>query len=548
MKTYSTFLIAFVFLHNSSLATDKPQEIKAPVTSVKVCLNAAQITHTQKVKIKPGVNKLAFIGLATNISDRNISLRNIGGSELLSLKLLKLSDTTNIFSLPDDIMEIFKKSKDSILTIEKNIEKVRFEIEALDLERTIMLTNTNVIQNGKTLADLKLTSDYYREHYASVNMDMLSKQRELNQLKKNKIKALKSAFDIENSEETNVSVSIIVADLKNPGAEYTTDLELTYLAKESGWIPVYDIYASNNKTLKINYRAKILNHTGIDWNEMNISLSTADPFEYYAAPELAPFYVTRSDGDRFKNNYNNDEDDDAQQAVQEALKNKKKTNADEEEILTPDREITFNIAKKYNFKSGLVPSFVDVTTYDIVPEFLFRCAPKKEEQVYSIARIKDWEMLNLIDGEANIYNDGNFLGKSYIRPSSIEDYLELPMGVVATIFVKHKLISESSSKKVFAGGIVANFNYEIKIKNGGADKITVEVLDQVPVSEDSNVKTQDVEFTEGGEKDPLTGEILWKVDLSPSSDKTLSLKYSVSYPRGYRFSGMYKKRKIRSKF
>ncbi|MGZ4033445.1 MAG: DUF4139 domain-containing protein [Bacteroidia bacterium] len=545
MKNYNTLFLILFFAAARSFASEKPQEIKAPITSVKICLNAAQITHTQKVKIKPGINKLAFTGLAMNINSRNISLRNIGGSELLSLRLVKLSDTTNIFSLPEDLLEMIKRSKDSILILEKNIEKVQFEIGALDLERTILLTNTNVIQNGKTLADLKMTSDYYRERYAAVNMEMLNKDRELKELKKNKVRALKSAFDIENSEESNISVSIIVADLKNPGAEYSADLELTYLAKESGWIPVYEIYASDNKALKINYRAKILNRTGIDWDDMNVTLSTADPFEYYSAPDLDPFYVTR--GDRPRINEDSDEEDNSNQA-QNAQKTKPKTNEDEEEIYTPDREITFSIAKKYNFKSGSTPSFVDVTSYDVTPDFLFRCAPKKEEQVYSVARLKDWEKLNLIDGEASIYNNGKFLGKSYIRPSAIEDYLELPLGVVDNIFVKRKLISETSSKKVFAGGITANSNYEIKIKNNSSDKISVEVIDQVPVSEEYNVKTEDVEFTEGGDRDLTTGKIIWKLDMAPSSDKTLFLKYSVSYPRGYSYSGFYKKRRVRSKF
>jgi uncharacterized protein (TIGR02231 family) len=529
---------------NAGIASEKPIEVKAAVSAVKVCLNAAQITHTQKIKIKTGLNKLAFTGLAMNINSRNISLRNIGSSELLSLKLVKLSDTTNIFSLPEELMEMIRKNKDSVLFIERNIEKVQFEIEALELERNILLTNTNVIQNGKGLAELKMTSDYYRERYSAVNMDIANKQRELRQLKKNKIRALKAVFDIDNSEENAISVNVIIADIRNAGSEYSTDIELTYLAKESGWIPVYEIFASNNKSLKINYRAKILNNTGIDWNDLNISLSTADPFEYYAAPDLAPFYVSRYD----RTNSGNDYDEDEQEVQNSQLKKKKKTNDDEEEVFTPDREITFNIAKKYVFKSGLTPSFVDVTAYDLIPEFLFRCAPKKEEQVYSIARIRDWEALNLMDGEASIYNNGSFLGKSYIRPSSIEDYLELPLGVVDNIFVKHKLVSESSSKKAFAGGIVANFSYEIKLKNGSTDKITVEIIDQVPVSEEYNVKTENVEFTEGGEKDATTGKIVWKVDLSPSADKTLFVKYSVSYPKGYRFSGSYKKRKVRAKF
>jgi uncharacterized protein (TIGR02231 family) len=542
MKKYffSCLLLVNVCLH----AAEKPQDIKAPVTAVKVCLNSAQITHVQKVRIKSGISKFAFTGLATGISNRNIALRNIGSAELLTLRLVKLSDTTNIFSLPEDVIEVIRKTKDSILTIEKSIEKTQFELDALDLERTILLTNTNVIQNGKTLADLKTAGDYYRDRYTAINMEMLGKQKELKLLKRNKVRALKAAFDVENSEESSVSISVILADLRNPGAEYSTDLELSYLASGSGWIPVYDIFASDNKSMKIIYRAKILNNTGIDWNDMNISISTADPSEYYTAPDLEPFYV--SNVDRYSySSYN--EQANAVAEDKKAVKAKMQDEA-EEEINIPDREITFSIAKKYNFKAGLTPYFVDVTSYDVTPDFLYRCAPKKEEQVYAIGRLKDWEKLNLIDGEASIYNNGAFLGKSYIRPSSIEDYLELPLGVVSNVFVKHKLVSESSGKKVFGGAITATCNYEIRLKNGSNDKISVEVLDQVPVSEESDVKTEGVDFTEGGDKDATEGKITWKLDLAANTEKTLFLKYTVSYPRGYRFGGMYKKRAIRAKF
>ena len=76
----------------------------------------------------------------------------------------------------------------------------------------------------------------------------------------------------------------------------------------------------------------------------------------------------------------------------------------------------------------------------------------------------------------------------------------------------------------------------------------MEIIDQVPVSERSNVKTENVEFTEGGDKDDSNGKVIWKLELGASSEKTLSIKYSVSYPRGFRYAGVYKRRMIRSKF
>jgi len=539
MKKSANIVITFIFLIFQYAvciaAPDKPQEIKAPITSVKVCLNVAQITHSQKIKIKPGINKLAFFGLASNVSYKNISLRNTGSGELLSLRLIKMTDTSNILLLNEDFLPVLSKAKDSLLILEKNIERLGLELQGLEIEKKMLLKNSEVVSSSRapSFSELKQTNEYFRERFKDVNLDILSRQRELKQLKRSKVRTLKSAFDIDISEEGNMSISIILAEIKNPDAEYSTDIELSYLAKEAGWIPVYDIFSTNGKSLKMNYRAKVLNNTGADWNNINVTLSTADPFQYYMSPDLSPMYGSSRN--------RNEENSDKQRFH--------KNNIEVEEILIPDREINFNLSKSYTFKSGYTPWFVDITAFELQPEYLYRTAPKKEEQVYSIARIKDWEKLNLLDGEGNIYNNGMFLGKTYLRPGEVEDYLELPLGVVDNIFVKHKLVNEFSGKKIFGGNTVATFNYEIKVKNISGEKVLVEVLDQAPVSDRSSVKTDLIEMTDGGDKDDATGKIVWKLEMNPANEKILSLKYSVSYPsRSYTFSHSYRHRAVRAKF
>ena len=547
-KIIATTITSLLFLQTAFALGDKPNIVKAPVTQVNVYLNAAQITHSVKTNLLYGPSKLIFTGLAMNIQSGSISLRNISPAELLSLTLFQINELTDVSTLNEDLLAALGKAKDSLLLLEKSIMKLSFEIKGLELEKNMLLKNDDIIPNSKTISleELKTITAYYRERYRDVNIEIETKKKDLIKLKKQKVKVMKSAFDVENGEEENLNFSIIVAELKHTTYPLIIEPVLVYLAKESGWIPVYDVFSTNNKSLKIDYRAKILNNTGIDWNNQIITLSTADPFEYYKAPDLAPFYIGGFGyNKKYSYNTNNDNNDDEQVQLQQ-----QKHGQEQEDIFIPDHEIKFTLSKKYDFKSGLIPVFVDVTSYDLTPEYIYRCAPKKEEQVYQIARIKDWEKLNLLDGEASIYNNGNYLGKSYIRPSDIEDYLELPLGVVDFIYVKYRLVSEYSSKKILAGDIVATRNYEIKLKNTGTEKIIVEVIDQVPVSEESSVKTEGVEYTEGGEKDALTGKITWKAELNPSSDKAYLLKYSVTYPRkrGYSPFHSYKMKKTRSKF
>lgn len=546
------FLLCFASLclvYQASFAVPvKIDEIRAPITSVKVYLDAAMISHTQKVKIKPGNNKFAFFGLASNINAEHVSLRNIGAAELVSLSLIKIEDTTDVISLNAEVLEIIRKSKDSVLTMERNLKRLQYEIESLQMEKVMLENNNSIVSNTRqiSVSELKQATEFYRDRYKAINTELDMKEKEHLQMKRNKIKLLNEIFSVENKSAANMNISIVVAEIINAGAEYSTEINLSYLAQEAGWIPVYNIYASNNTNLKIDYRAKILNNTGIDWENLKITLSTADPFQYYSAPDLEPFYF--SEYNRYRENNYNMSNNMAAQVQQQQLKIANKIQA--EEIYVPEKEITFTIAKPYTYFSGFVPKFIDVTSYQLSPDFQYRCAPKKEEQVYAIAKISDWEKLNLIDGEANIYNNDIFLGKSYIRASEIEEHLELPLGVVDNIYVKRKLVSEYSSKKALAGEIVATLNYEIRLKNNNSNKTTIEVIDQIPVSEESSVKTDIIEMTDGGEKDALTGKITWNIELNPGSEKILNLKYSVTYPkrRGFGLTKSYSKQRYRAKF
>ena len=158
--------------------------------------------------------------------------------------------------------------------------------------------------------------------------------------------------------------------------------------------------------------------------------------------------------------------------------------------------------------------------------------------------------MNLLDGEANIYNNGNYLGRMEIIPNLFEEYFEIPLDIVNSIYIKHKLLSSFSETKTLLGQIQKTQEFEIKIKNTSTEKIIIEVLDQIPVSEEYNVKSQIINITEGFTQDLESGEISWNLEIDGNSEKTIKLKYSITYPQknGYNVNNNYKFKGIRAKF
>lgn len=70
------------------------------------------------------------------------------------------------------------------------------------------------------------------------------------------------------------------------------DFTISYIARNAYWTPFYDLRADNIQLpLKIFYKAKIVQTTGIDWKQVKLSLSTSTPEQKGDAPELQSWFL-----------------------------------------------------------------------------------------------------------------------------------------------------------------------------------------------------------------------------------------------------------------
>ena len=75
------------------------------------------------------------------------------------------------------------------------------------------------------------------------------------------------------------------------------DLELTYLVTGAGWDPAYDLFvydeggAAVPTTADLTLVGDLYQATGVDWDEIDVTLSTGDPSRRLRAPELVTQYA-----------------------------------------------------------------------------------------------------------------------------------------------------------------------------------------------------------------------------------------------------------------
>ncbi len=191
---------------------------------------------------------------------------------------------------------------------------------------------------------------------------------------------------------------------------------------------------------------------------------------------------------------------------------------------------TFEIKKKYTIKSNQDITVIEVDKFEFPATFKHYAAPELNENVFLTANITGWEKYDLLYGEANIYFNGAYAGKTIINPLATEEELELSMGVDPNVIITRKKLDNFKSKSFLGANRIVSKEYEIKVKNTKQSAITLLIEDRIPVSQNKEIKVDDLEYGDA-EFDEEKGILKWNITLGANKDTAKRLSYVVKYPK-----------------
>ncbi len=262
---------------------------------------------------------------------------------------------------------------------------------------------------------------------------------------------------------------------------------------------------------------------------MKLKLSTADPSQGAAKPTLTPWTLNYGREQEMDEVYDKEGYTEKKSVGKPYLKSIDSIMAPVNRISVNELNTEFTIDKIYTIPAIRKPYIIEVTRHSIQAVFEHYAIPKVDKDVFLVARIGDWEKLNLIDGKANIYFGDNYAGESTINTRLVEDTLELSFGRDNQVLVTRAKREEFSSKKLVGAFRTETFTYEIVVKNNRNTTIKVNVLDQVPVPLESDITVTAIE-TSGATPDQL-GKLQWIKELAPGQTIKINLSFSVKCPK-----------------
>jgi uncharacterized protein (TIGR02231 family) len=197
----------------------------------------------------------------------------------------------------------------------------------------------------------------------------------------------------------------------------------------------------------------------------------------------------------------------------------------------------FEIGLPYSVASATKPTLVDVRNYEMKASYEYSVAPKLDQDAFLLGKATGWEDFNLLPGEANVFFEGTFVGKSFIDPNNIKDTLSVSLGRDKRIVVKREKLKDFTSRKAIGANQRDSYAWEISIRNTKAESIKITVEDQVPVSQNSQIEVT-VTDVGGARYNKDTGKLIWNMELQPNETKKVVFKYEVKYPKDKVVSGL----------
>jgi uncharacterized protein (TIGR02231 family) len=311
-------------------------------------------------------------------------------------------------------------------------------------------------------------------------------------------------------------------------------IAFSYVVSNAGWYPSYDIRVDDiKKPVNIDYKANVFQNTGIDWNGVKLSFSNATPWVAGDIPVINPWFIDFNipapilyRGRAAGNAPAKLEKEESVQALSEVME----VSPIPVEKQNGETTVTFDISIPYTIKSDGKMQTVEIQRLSAPADYKYVAAPKLSEKAYLAAYITDWAKLSLQTGEATLYFENSFVGKSTLNVNQLSDSLTVSLGTDNSLLVKREKRKDFTTRKVLGQNKTDMFSFLITVRNNKPTPVSITVNDQIPVSSNSSINVDAVELT-GGKLNSLTGVVKWEFGLNAGETKQLILTYSVKYPK-----------------
>lgn len=518
-------------------------QVNSKITDVIVYQQGAKITNVASIQLQQGNNEIVIQGVSTTLDQNSIQAR-ISGDAIL------LSATSRTRQLEDEnLPKRTKNLEDSIATIDKQLLWLHSEKTIYQGEEKVITDNQKLgtTEQKVTVEEIIALSKFYRERLLDIRGKIFNIDNETNRLEQLKIKLGERLNTLRYSEKKTIGEIILTISSKKVT---TASVNVSYISNQAGWTPLYDIRANKaNEPVNLVYKANIYQSTGLNWDKVNLTISTGNPMADNNRPMMYPWYIDFVQPILYNQKFKQEAAPSMMNTFQrsmvaESVADDESMSFEEAPAIGYGVELTSNrISAAYEIDAPQdIPSdgqvhLVAMQEYKLNSKFSYHSIPKLDAGTFLIAKVADYGNYNLLPGQANLFFEGMYIGQSYLNPQTTVDSMLLSLGRDEKIVVKRDQLKDLTARQSIGGNVKETKAFEILVRNNNTFDIELDLMDQVPIAQNKEIEVK-LEDAGGAAYDANYGSLLWKLKLKSGETKKVKFIYSAKYPKDKQVSGL----------
>lgn len=324
-------------------------------------------------------------------------------------------------------------------------------------------------------------------------------------------------------------------DYSGRAGEYR--LEVTYVVPGAArWEPAYELRSSPDANrLDLACLARLTQHTGEDWDNTRVVLSTMTPVSGAVAPEPQPWYLSLLEYRAPKAAARFSEAVMAPGGVAEA------DMAPQTEVVETGLALQYVVPGRISLASGEPAKRIELYRAELDAAFDHYALPRQSQQAFLTCQLVNSSELLLLAGSASTFVNDEYTGSTRLPTVAPQESVNISFGVDERVKVSRELVRSFKSRTgLFGRTERLQLHYRTTIENYHAAPVTVRLLEQVPVSQQSDIRVT-VTRTEPEplDKDENTGTFTWKPQIASRQRFTVDIEFTVEYPAGRQVLGLF---------
>ena len=614
-----------------TMVSTNRQKLTAEIKHVTVFTNGAQVERAHAVNLTAGEHVITFTGLSPYTDVKSMQIKARGKLTVLGVNYRTAHpDSLQRVNQLREAERLVKQTTDKERELKAQLEVVNAQLE---------MVKTNSSTGNRTvvtpLANIKELNNYYAQETLELKKKAIAIDEELAILAEIREKQEKTVDSIAHLKLKAITEADLTLQVPQAGR---VEFDLTYYVKNAGWYPTYDLRSEGlGQPLQLSYKANVFQNTKEEWNNIPVTLSSANPSRSNIAPELrtywldfgkqAPRYDNESSADgsvsgivldengepligcsvlvvgtslgtvtdvngrysitlprgksqlqfsfigylsqtqrvngstlnvrmkedtstldevtvvgygvsrRSSSKMSRKAKDSEEMAVAMAVPYESPKLQESELIPVKEQKAQFGyefeIGQPLTLSSDGKTTTTEIARYQLPAAYQYIGIPRADKDAFLVADATDWQQHSLLEGEANVYFENSFIGKTILDPSVANDTLHFSLGRDNGIRIQRTKVSARSSRRLLASTQEQDMTWRITVKNSRKEAVSLTLQDQIPVSENSNI-TVTTEELSGGQLDKSTGIIVWQLQLQPNEQREFIVQYRVKYPKSRR--------------